>query len=263
MIFSYQALSVTVELLPIIVLALETMTTMTDTSGQAQSLLNNITSSKFIVTITLTSIIIDTTKELCKKLQGVTNVRAKTHQQFRRSPTMYEVWGGWLAFIYSMVSGYLKLGSAYMNYWHKFLCLVDVKQSWISCTLLINFYRNLHWPLGRSLDIALSNTEVGVVKQKISTYRSSVDVYHDIWYAQCQELAEQLGVEITMPRRCARQSMRSNTPSADARDYFRRVITVPVLGMMLEILRRLKNNKFIIVCVLHWAFSCNHWIYES
>ena len=140
MIFSYHALSVTVELLPIIVLALETMTTMTDTSGQAQSLLNNITSSKFIVTITLTSIIIGTTKELCKKLQGETNVRAKTHQQFRRTPTMYEVWGGWLAFSYSMVSGYLKLGLAYMNNWHKCLYLVDIKQSWISCTLLINFY---------------------------------------------------------------------------------------------------------------------------
>ena len=72
-IYRYDALSTTLELLPHIVEALQVMThdrQYSDSAGSAQSLLNNLTSSKFVVAMVISGIIIGTTNELCLKLQG-------------------------------------------------------------------------------------------------------------------------------------------------------------------------------------------------
>lgn len=69
----YDALSTTVEMLPTIVETLQLMISnvrYADSSGQAQSLLNNLTSSKFIVSMVISSLIIGSTNDLCLKLQG-------------------------------------------------------------------------------------------------------------------------------------------------------------------------------------------------
>ena len=70
--YRYDALQTTMNLLPLIAETLQRIVEDSSFSdcGAADTLLHNITSSKFIVTLTLACMIIGVTSELCLKLQG-------------------------------------------------------------------------------------------------------------------------------------------------------------------------------------------------
>lgn len=81
------------------------------------------------------------------------------------------------------------------------------------------------------MDIASAQAELISLKAKVETYRSRVDQFHDIWFSEAVALAASLKVTLEMPRICGRQTGRHNsegmkTPS----EYFKRAITVPMLG---------------------------------
>ena len=84
--------------------------------------------------------------------------------------------------------------------------------------------------VGRALDIALSGELISSVKQQIATFRSNTDLYHGIWYQEVVDLAQELGVQPSIPRVAARQSLRNNVPAENADVYYKRTITIPVLG---------------------------------
>lgn len=87
--------------------------------------------------------------------------------------------------------------------------------------------------LGRSLDIALAKSEIDLVRQKLLEYRERVDTYHTAWYEEALSLAVSLDITESKPRTCARMQHRSNIPAEDPSTYYKRVVTIPTLGMCL------------------------------
>ena len=86
------------------------------------------------------------------------------------------------------------------------------------------------------MDIALSGELISSVKQQIATFRSNTDLYHGIWYQEVVDLAQELGVQPSIPRvaarlhRCIAASLRNNVPAENADVYYKRTITIPILG---------------------------------
>jgi hypothetical protein len=84
--------------------------------------------------------------------------------------------------------------------------------------------------LGRCIDVAYAQSQVESVIDKLKLFRNSVDTYHEEWFAQALLLAERLGVQACIPRRAARQVNRNNMPAETESDYYKLVITIPMLG---------------------------------
>lgn len=84
--------------------------------------------------------------------------------------------------------------------------------------------------LGRSIDIAMATSEINAVKARINQYLERVDTYHAEWYGQAVRLGSKIGSEEYMPRLCSIQTHRSNTPANTAEEYYRRIITLPMVS---------------------------------
>ena len=61
------------------------------------------------------------------------------------------------------------------------------------------------------------------------TIRNQIEFYHDQWYQQAISLAAKIHVQESMPRTISRQTTRDNPPATNASEYFKRVITIPVI----------------------------------
>ena len=56
-----------------------------------------------------------------------------------------------------------------------------------------------------------------------------IDFYHDTWYSQAVALADKVDVDERMPRTASKQTTRDNHPASDASEYYKRVITIPLI----------------------------------
>lgn len=81
----------------------------------------------------------------------------------------------------------------------------------------------------KSIDIMNSVELITSLKNLGMTIRNQIDFYHDQWYQQAIVLAGKVGIEESMPRTVGRQTTRDNHPAADASEYFKRAITIPVI----------------------------------
>ena len=52
---------------------------------------------------------------------------------------------------------------------------------------------------------------------------------NNTWYSQAVTLAAKIDIAECMPRPAGRQNNRDNHPASDASEYFKRVITIPIL----------------------------------
>ena len=86
--------------------------------------------------------------------------------------------------------------------------------------------------VGRSLDIALSNKQLDVVKGRVREYRQNVDTYHELWFKKCTELAADLKTTLTMPRR-ANLSTNRDHPADTIEEFYKRSFTIPMLGKLI------------------------------
>lgn len=59
--------------------------------------------------------------------------------------------------------------------------------------------------------------------------RDQINFYHDTWYSQAVALAAEVDIEEKMPRIASRQTTRCNLPASNASEYYKRVITVPLI----------------------------------
>ena len=66
---------------------------------------------------------------------------------------------------------------------------------------------------------------------KFRLYLRSIDRYHADWFSRASQLADRLGVEPSIPRRTARQQHRNNVPAENEEEYYKLVVTIPMLGM--------------------------------
>lgn len=79
--------------------------------------------------------------------------------------------------------------------------------------------------------MALAAEVVAITKTQISKFREFVDKYHRLWYQEAIDLANQLDVEECVPRCVNRQKNRNNMPAESPEEYYKRIVTIPVLGV--------------------------------
>ncbi len=83
-------------------------------------------------------------------------------------------------------------------------------------------------------DIVQAVAEINHVLTTLKDVRKNVAVHHPKWFAKVEQMCEDLSVEPTLPRRCARQQHRSNVPAQNVSDYYLRVITIPLLDHLVS-----------------------------
>ena len=93
----------------------------------------------------------------------------------------------------------------------------------------------------RAKDICQAYSEVSSVVTALSEVRSTIDVKHTEWF----DIAIALGQKVNapppqLPRRCNRQTARSNTPGETPEIYYKRTISIPFLDELISHL----NSRF-------------------
>ena len=61
-------------------------------------------------------------------------------------------------------------------------------------------------------------------------YLENIDMTHADWYELAVELAESINVSPSMPRRAGAQRHRNNIPADNPEEYYKRSISIPMLG---------------------------------
>ncbi len=89
-------------------------------------------------------------------------------------------------------------------------------------------------------DVIQAVTEIKAVMSAIKRVRDEIDEYHAKWFEKITEICDKAGMTPSTPRICSRQSHRSNIAATTPSDYFRQVITIPMVDHLLTEL----NNRF-------------------
>ena len=82
-------------------------------------------------------------------------------------------------------------------------------------------------------DIVQAVSEINHVKTALSDVRENIDLHHNKWFATVEQMCDSVGTQPSLPRFC-RQHHRSNLPAQTPSEYYRRIITVPILDHLLS-----------------------------
>ncbi len=80
-----------------------------------------------------------------------------------------------------------------------------------------------------SRDIMDAVDSIDTLRDALQSVRDSVDVYHRDWFGDVEEMCREVGTEPVIRRRCGKQRHCANTPAKTATDYYKLVITIPLL----------------------------------
>ncbi|XP_052283915.1 uncharacterized protein LOC127880631 isoform X2 [Dreissena polymorpha] len=80
---------------------------------------------------------------------------------------------------------------------------------------------------GRELDVVEALKNVRHVKDTLQNMRDSVYNFHGCLYEEAVAVANAVGVDPSIPRRCGRQTQRNNIPTDTPETYYKRVLTIP------------------------------------
>ena len=67
---------------------------------------------------------------------------------------------------------------------------------------------------------------------------SAIDVKHREWFEKAKEMAALVNVQPALPRTCGRQQHRDSHEADSPEEYFRRIVTIPMLDILLEQLQQ-------------------------
>ena len=70
-------------------------------------------------------------------------------------------------------------------------------------------------------DIVAAVSEIDNVTAAVQDVRENIDTYHAQWFSTITEMLSEVGIEPSVPRRCGRQTQRSNVPADSPSEYFR------------------------------------------
>ena len=84
-------------------------------------------------------------------------------------------------------------------------------------------YRNAH-------DIVRGWNHVKITHKRVKEIRQDVDKHQATWFSESTVMAEKVGEEPRIPRRCARQIQRNNVFATTPSEYYKRAISIPMLG---------------------------------
>ena len=76
----------------------------------------------------------------------------------------------------------------------------------------------------------------GIIKN-LCDIRSSLDSIFPSWCSQIVQLAEDIGVSESVPRKTSIQRNRSNTPSSSPQEHYKRVVAIPLLDSLISQLK--------------------------
>ena len=92
----------------------------------------------------------------------------------------------------------------------------------------------------QSRDIIEAVDHIDTLRNTLQSVRDNVDEHHRNWIRDVDKMCSEVGSELSIPRRCSKQRHRDNTPAQTASDYYKRVITIPLLDHVLSEL----NSRF-------------------
>ena len=82
---------------------------------------------------------------------------------------------------------------------------------------------------GKSIDVMDGIHLIDSLKNDVTKLRNSVDTFHETWYEEALELAEQVDIEEWKPRTVGRQTTRANIPHNSISEYYKFTITIPLI----------------------------------
>ena len=103
-------------------------------------------------------------------------------------------------------------------------------------------------PLTKSLqseskDIVAAVQEIDILKHELVTKRQSVDSLHSEWFQEIEQLCRSINIEISLTRLCGKQRHQDSVTAQTPTQYYRRIITIPVLDHLIsEIDRRFSEH---------------------
>ena len=88
-----------------------------------------------------------------------------------------------------------------------------------------------------SKDIVAAVGEVDNVIAILQNARDNIEPYHSRWFATVEKMCTGVGTECSVPRRCSRQTHRSNIPADSPSQYYILPFNIPLLDHLLSEIR--------------------------
>ena len=82
---------------------------------------------------------------------------------------------------------------------------------------------------GSYTDVTRAHCDVDPVKRQVKANRNDLNKFHSLVYNKASSIARDIDVQEEMPRITSRQQHRSNPSHETPKDYYRLVITAPML----------------------------------
>ena len=93
---------------------------------------------------------------------------------------------------------------------------------------------------GRYQDIIRAHSNIKSVTESLEDARKSVDTFHSMWFEEAKSIASELNIDPSMPRLSSRQRHRANPLATSPTEYFKLVVTIPLLDHLITEL----NQRF-------------------
>ncbi|XP_060133298.1 52 kDa repressor of the inhibitor of the protein kinase-like [Zootoca vivipara] len=85
---------------------------------------------------------------------------------------------------------------------------------------------------GKNMDLIMVREHIGQILDRIKTDRQDIEHVSDDLLKKANDIAEKVGVELSVPRMSQKQIHRSNPPSETAIEYWRRSLIIPYLDSL-------------------------------
>ena len=100
----------------------------------------------------------------------------------------------------------------------------------LSCCLSVGIqgiYHIDHYPPGSVVK------EIETVILTIQDIRENIQTHHAKWFLTMESMCYNVGTVLSLPRRCGRQTHRSNTPANTPSEYYCHTMSIPLLDHLL------------------------------
>ena len=81
----------------------------------------------------------------------------------------------------------------------------------------------------KEMDIIKGYREIGLLQSTLDYVRTNLNEKHHVWYLQAENLARTVNCTPSIPRTCAKQTLRENYLETDPEAYYRQALTVQFL----------------------------------
>ena len=108
---------------------------------------------------------------------------------------------------------------------------------------------------GRSIDVVEAFNEVESVVNDLGAVRSNIDTEFDTAYNQAMRMAEKMYVTPSTPRMVQRKMHRDNNEAANPKEYYKRVIAIPILDTLISEIKVLFNKFSITACKVRYLVA--------